>query len=532
VDSAHAKDSSVHATVAAEAPPMETMETAQAKESLLDTASAAAVAPAGVISAEMKHGDVEPAEAPELDVTQASDSAVDTMPAAEETPVEVAPEETRLAEAAQALPAAERAPEEVVPLVTTPAEAPQAPPPTAERAPKNVVPPQKESAEAASLTEEYLARRAKALQLLDDNINFLLAPGAGRSTSFARGTPLLMPGKEFLQPTTSEGGDDHEVPEVTKAGPICEPPKACIETESMEDSKALRGWTASVDPADAGALGAKLLGEDSSGRDVLIKMLKDQCLAFLSEQLPLLKIPQIHGVEDGLEYTINNVDLSSFKINADCLTVELAPSAENSTRHDGGLILHMESLVATEKSAVSGERKKPEVQEQDALRATAADLCVVVPQLKWSYQQKGFPYLHGLGTARGCLSGGSVTLAFQFHWADVDGEVVPQLGLSSCSVFIDSLTVDVNESVLSWVYNRLAFLFQDTIRQYIASSLQAALSDNVASLLASVNPKLSLHWPPPLSAIDFAAEALPLAGDAAKSAAPREEGDARNHAGG
>jgi len=68
-------------------------------------------------------------------------------------------------------------------------------------------------------SQEYNARRAKALQLLDDNISSLLAPTAGKLASFARGMPLSMPGEEFLQPATSEGGNDKRVPdlEIAKA---------------------------------------------------------------------------------------------------------------------------------------------------------------------------------------------------------------------------------------------------------------------------------------------------------------------------
>jgi len=64
-------------------------------------------------------------------------------------------------------------------------------------------------------SQEWAVRRAKALQLLDDNINSLLAPSAGRPTSFKRGMPLSMPGEEFLKPDTSdqEGGDE-QVPDL------------------------------------------------------------------------------------------------------------------------------------------------------------------------------------------------------------------------------------------------------------------------------------------------------------------------------
>lgn len=65
-------------------------------------------------------------------------------------------------------------------------------------------------------SQEYNARRAKALQLLDDNIKSLLAPSAGKPTS-KRGMPLSMPGEEFLRPATSEGGDDQQVPDLEVA---------------------------------------------------------------------------------------------------------------------------------------------------------------------------------------------------------------------------------------------------------------------------------------------------------------------------
>mmetsp|Transcript_26735 Transcript_26735/g.51537 ORF Transcript_26735/g.51537 Transcript_26735/m.51537 type:complete len:486 (-) Transcript_26735:113-1570(-) len=299
---------------------------------------------------------------------------------------------------------------------------------------------------------------------------------------------------------------------------------------ARRDPEALRCWISSVNPAEA----ARIWGDDSSDRDDLRKMLKESCLKFISEQLPLLKIPQIHSVEDGFEYTIDNVNLSAFKISADGLQVELAAStADSSTRRDIDPILDGEPLAATDESAASGapdggELAKSNEHKRDAVRATAADLGVDVPHLTWSYRQTAFPYLHGSGTARACLNGGSVSLAFQLHRADIDGEIVPQLHLSSCSVFIASLTVKVHESTFSWVYNRLAYMFQDTIRQYIACSLQAALSDNIASLLTPLNTSLRPHWPVLLSAMGCIAEALPLAGDVAKPSAPKEKINAKN----
>jgi len=64
-------------------------------------------------------------------------------------------------------------------------------------------------------SQEYNARRAKALQLLDENINSLLAPSTGRST--ARGMPLSMPGEEFLKPAVSRGGDVEQIPDLEVA---------------------------------------------------------------------------------------------------------------------------------------------------------------------------------------------------------------------------------------------------------------------------------------------------------------------------
>jgi len=592
---------------------------AQATESPLDAALAAQVAPAEVVSAEMKHVDAAPAAASTGTATagealeearlveEAPLSVVDTTPAADETPVEVAPEERLPANAAQAPPSPEKAPEEVVPPERTPAEAPQKPPAAAvvvaepvrtetrvEEPPVQAAPAESAPAELVSDAEiapgqGVLGERATAkaqpeevtkAELTSEPSELTKPDSTGEPPEAAQEPPIEVSSADVRQvdnavvaeaaPTetkveeppaqavqaetvSAESVPDAEITpervvlgdaatakpqpeevtnaeptgepsEVTKADPTSEPPEACVEsTDSMEDSKVC-------------SPGANMLGEDSHGREELIKTLNERCLGFLSEQLPLLKIPQIHSVEDGLEYTIDNVDLSAFKINADSLKVVLAPSAD--TCHDTDPILDREPPAPKEESAVScatngGEESKPKVHERDAVLATAADLGVTVPKLKWSYQQTGFPYLNGLGTACACLSSGSVTLAFQLHRADVDGEIIPQLTLSSCSVFIDSLTVvEVSESVFSWVYNRLAFMLQDQVRQYIASSLQAALSDNIAFLLTALNTNLAPHWPMLLSAMGFTAEVLPLAGDAAKPVAPKKGGDAKNHIGG
>jgi len=598
METAQATESPLDAALAAEVAPAEVVsaelkhvDAAPAASPTVETNEVRDPPTDKALVAEEALEEVRPAEeTSQQDATQARDVMVDTPAAAKETSVEAAPEETRPAETAVTPSSPERALEEVVPAERAPAETPQVPS-AAETAPEKVVPPERTSAEvppadalstaAATAPEEAVTAETIAAQELptevlsagvkdvdiavvaeaapterkpDADISVLgdAATATAQPEEVTKAEPTSAtpeaaqePPREVSSVDTKQAGNavfteaetaptecvppseggvlgdaatataQHE--EVTKADPTSEPPEARGESmDSMEDSR--------VDCLDC------------SGQGQLIKTLNERCLGFLSEQLPLLKIPQIHSVEDGLEYTIDNIDLSAFKIKADGLKVVLAP--DGSTCHETDPILDRDPPAPREESAVScatnGEKEsKPNVHERDAVRATAAEVGVTVPKLKWSYQQTAFPYLNGLGTACACLSGGNVTLAFQLHRADVDGEVIPQLGLSSCSVFIDSLTVvEVNESVFSWVYNRLAFMLQDQVRQYVSSSLQAALSDNVASLLAPLNTDLRPHWPTLLSAMGFTADVLPLAGDSAKPAAPKEENDAKNHTGG
>ena len=56
------------------------------------------------------------------------------------------------------------------------------------------------------------------------------------------------------------------------------------------------------------------LPTDRAARQRLVDGMKDACLEFLLQYLPSMPIPPIDGEEDGLEYSISNLDLSRFRL--------------------------------------------------------------------------------------------------------------------------------------------------------------------------------------------------------------------------
>jgi hypothetical protein len=59
--------------------------------------------------------------------------------------------------------------------------------------------------------------------------------------------------------------------------------------------------------------------------------------------------------------------------------------------------------------------------------------------------------------------------------------------LSSKHVSISTLSLKVDGCAMAWLYNLLASLFAEGIREYIVKTLHETLSDNMADLLTALN---------------------------------------------
>ncbi|KAH9132457.1 hypothetical protein LEN26_007414 [Aphanomyces euteiches] len=222
----------------------------------------------------------------------------------------------------------------------------------------------------------------------------------------------------------------------------------------------------------------RTLAVDKAARQEFVDQIKNRCLDFLMSVLPSIEVDPIIGTKDEVDYSISQLDLSKFKVRKEKVAVKLG--------------------VAT---------------DDDVLTMKATHLSAVIPGLHWTFVQKKFPYLHGGGTADAEVTGGCVSLGFRAEKIDKgNGEWEPTLAVSSIEIEIkEELKLKVNGSWFSSVYNVLAALFKDLIKDYIASTLEGSLIDRLVSLVTTLNAFMKDYWPTLLNILNVTVEQLPTA---------------------
>ncbi|CAE8605436.1 unnamed protein product, partial [Polarella glacialis] len=277
-----------------------------------------------------------------------------------------------------------------------------------------------------------------------------------------------------------------------------------------QDPDALKKWLTSLEPSQAIAWqewGSQLVADQSGSRDDLIRMVKDRCMGFLSEQLPAIKVPKLEWSSDGRQYTVENIDLSACSIDKNHVTIELmSPESSSSTCSDNQTRKEVDTGCGTIPVDASTSRA-------DVFQVMAREISVEIPDLQWSYEQLHFPYMHGHGSAHTVACGARIMIVFQLQSLKVDGSLAPRLALARCDVAIEQFTLDIRGSTFSWLYNTLASLFQGTVKSYVIIALQEALTNNISSLLAPLNQYLTPYWPLLLSTCGLSVEMLPMSDD-------------------
>jgi hypothetical protein len=194
--------------------------------------------------------------------------------------------------------------------------------------------------------------------------------------------------------------------------------------------------------------------------------MKDACLEFLLQYLPSMPIPPIDGEENGLEYSVSNLNLNRFKLKKEDVHLTLgdfsvlnqaadaARAAEPTIEELGDDVSAGGSSAATssvaavaappgrdvplqpppppqgplpplpppsprESTASSGgevEGAPPSAPPNSTLLTVQADnISAEFVDLRWSYKQQYFPYLEGGGTCDAKVSGCRIALAFDLR---------------------------------------------------------------------------------------------------------------------
>ena len=141
------------------------------------------------------------------------------------------------------------------------------------------------------------------------------------------------------------------------------------------------------------------------------------------------------------------------------------------------------------------EEVEPDPTSLFALKATRIQ--ARFEDLQWAVTQKSFPYLEAEGRADVIVEDAQVSLALCVRRAPgVAGGLEPKVALTRCDVKIASLDLTMEEHGLSWVFNALAALLTDYVRDYVCESLQDLLKDRSQYLLEPVNSLLAASWAP------------------------------------
>uniref|UniRef100_M4BQN0 PDZ domain-containing protein n=1 Tax=Hyaloperonospora arabidopsidis (strain Emoy2) TaxID=559515 RepID=M4BQN0_HYAAE len=222
------------------------------------------------------------------------------------------------------------------------------------------------------------------------------------------------------------------------------------------------------------------MSTDREKRQEFVDQIKDHCLDFFTSVLPTLKVDTIKGVEDDIAYTISNLDLSNFRVKKEWTKVRMGT-----------------------------------VVDEELFTVRATHLTALLKGFDWTFQQKCFPYLHGGGVADAALCGGVISLGFKAEKKVMNEETReyrPILVLSSMRIEIrQELKLTVQGSWFSAVYNMLASLFAELIREYLAKTMETKLLKHIIKLLGILNKQMDEYWPFIFQLLDICMDDLPTA---------------------
>ena len=255
----------------------------------------------------------------------------------------------------------------------------------------------------------------------------------------------------------------------------------------------------------------QLLSQVDDNLGSFINKNKDKILEFLLTYLPAMKIPDIQGIKDDIQFAIIGLNLSQFKILKENITISVHKDVK-----------------------------------QEFLTCRIDNINAAFTNLKWKFQQLYFPYLSGNGTANAAVNNAHINIGFKLirvpkdlvpliaanHSSDTDviydsyptirsavesyravdvfkgrppvsaeylwdavSEWEPALVMSSSEITMDNLSLKIDDSSLSWLYNLLASVFSSVIKEYVCVSLRDMLIGESCTLVSGVNSTAVNCWP-------------------------------------
>ena len=217
--------------------------------------------------------------------------------------------------------------------------------------------------------------------------------------------------------------------------------------------------------------------------------------------LPATRIPKISGNKDGIDYKIDGLSLSDFKLDKKDVSVIVNP-----------------------KQAL----------ESDLITVVVRNVNAAMQNVEWSFKQTYFPFLSGSGKANANVRGASICLGFivaKESIRDMDdssntfeassADYKPALIVSTTSINIETLDLEVHGTILSFVYNAISDMFAKTIKSYVISMLTDTILERMYSIQHALNEQVNKYWDKLNDILEIDLKMLPTLTDALEKSASR-----------
>lgn len=175
--------------------------------------------------------------------------------------------------------------------------------------------------------------------------------------------------------------------------------------------------------------------------DRMVSTLREIVVPALRAHFEELVLPNMSDTSAGVEYTLEDFQVSALSLPEDNISVKAAPDAQS-------------------------------------IRVNVVNIYLELEVGKWSYEGKGLVPVKDKGTARVSVHGMSVALRLEPRWSHNGGTNVV---ITECDVTIDGVArFKTQGAAADWAYNAIAVV----LKPIVVSYLKEAVADTVTKALA------------------------------------------------
>lgn len=262
---------------------------------------------------------------------------------------------------------------------------------------------------------------------------------------------------------------------------------------------------------------------DERARRELVSSATDTALDFVLRILPSMPVPPFDGVKDGLLYNLSNLSMQGFKVKKEDIMVEIAgmratkhkkkqaPTFATPATGEGATLESETNNSSSLNHADSGDSgglldvdlpdKDRVVKATELLIIDVQGISAILDNVEWGFEQTYMPYLKGGGQANVKFSDGSIRLQFELRKRLVTEEDTgattwePVLCLHDRSCAIEQVDLVLQgESRLTWIFNKLAAVFKNVLRDYVVKTIINILTSKSGYILEQLNENLAPYW--------------------------------------